>query len=42
MLVFLNWFALVLAVITTTGLLLNRDWRWSLGFLAAQYLSPLV
>jgi len=36
---FLNWTALLLVIITATGLLLSRDWRWSLGFLAAQYLS---
>jgi hypothetical protein len=35
----LNWIALALAITTTTGLLLSRDWRWSLGFLAGQYLG---
>jgi hypothetical protein len=39
MIAFLNWIALLLAITTTTGLLLSRDWRWSLGFLAAQYLA---
>lgn len=38
MIVVLNVFALLLAILTTTGLLLYRDWRFSLGFLAAQYL----
>jgi hypothetical protein len=35
---FLNWTALLLILVTSAGLLLSRDWRWSLGFLAAQYL----
>jgi hypothetical protein len=35
----LNWTALGLAIITATGLLFNRDWRWALGLLALQYLS---
>jgi hypothetical protein len=39
MLVSINWAALVLAIVTSAGLLLSRDWRWSLGFLAALYLS---
>ena len=39
MIVALNWIALILAIATSTGLLLSRDWRWSLGLLAAQYLS---
>jgi hypothetical protein len=30
---------LLLAIITATGLLFSRDWRWSLGLLAVQYLS---
>lgn len=34
-----NWVALGLAIITSTSLLLSRDWRWSLGFLAALYLG---
>ncbi len=39
MTLFLNWLALVLAVVVATGLLLSRDWRWSLGFLAVLYVS---
>lgn len=39
MIVALNWAALVLAIATSAGLLLSRDWRWSLGLLAAQYIS---
>ena len=35
----LNWVMLALAIITATGLLFSRDWRWSLGLLAVQYLS---
>jgi hypothetical protein len=35
----LNWAMLLLAIATSTGLLLSRDWRWSLGLLAVQYLS---
>jgi hypothetical protein len=35
----LNWTALGLAILTATGLLFNRDWRWALGLLALQYLS---
>lgn len=34
----LNWVMLALAIITATGLLFSRDWRWSLGLLAVQYL----
>ena len=33
------WFAVVLLVITSVGLLLIRDWRWSIIFLAVQYLG---
>ncbi|MGD0610107.1 MAG: hypothetical protein ABSB41_01225 [Anaerolineales bacterium] len=38
MIVVLNVFTVLLTILTTTGLLLYRDWRYSLGFLAAQYL----
>jgi hypothetical protein len=34
----LNWAALLLAIVTTVGLLLHRDWRWGVGLLATQYL----
>jgi hypothetical protein len=34
-----NWIALSLAIVTSFGLLLSRDWRWRLGFLAVQYIS---
>lgn len=35
----LNWATLLLAIATSAGILLSRDWRWSIGLLAAQYLS---
>jgi hypothetical protein len=35
----LNWVILLLAILCATGLLFSRDWRWSLGLLAALYLS---
>ncbi len=34
-----SWIAVVILAATSTGLLLSRDWRWSLGFLAGQYLA---
>jgi len=39
MLEILNWVAALLALGTSIGLLLSRDWRWSLAILAAQYLG---
>ena len=39
MIVTLNWLMLLLATFAGTGLLFSRDWRWSLGLLAIQYLS---
>jgi hypothetical protein len=38
MIVVLNWVTLLLTIFTATGLLFSRDWRWSLGLLAIQYL----
>jgi hypothetical protein len=38
MLIVLNWISFLLAILTATGLLFSRDWRWSLGLLAVQYL----
>ncbi len=35
----LDWVMLLLAIFAATGLLFSRDWRWSLGLLAVQYLS---
>jgi hypothetical protein len=36
---FVNWFLLSVTIATATSLLLSRDWRWGLGFLAAQYIG---
>ncbi len=35
----LNWIAAFLTLGTSIGLLLSRDWRWSLAILATQYLG---
>jgi hypothetical protein len=35
----LGWAAVGLTAVTATGILLARDWRWNLGFMAAQYLG---
>jgi hypothetical protein len=37
--VILRWFIPLLMVCTATGLLFSRDWRWSLGMLAIQYIG---
>lgn len=37
--VIVSWIGVAILAATATGLLLSRDWRWSLGFLAAQYLA---
>jgi len=34
----LNWVTLLMTILTASGLLFSRDWRWSLGLLAVQYL----
>jgi hypothetical protein len=39
MITILNWIALLMALITSVGLLLQRDWRWGIGLLATLYLS---
>lgn len=36
------WIAVGVIVVTSTGLLLTRDWRWSIILLAAQYLGMFV
>src|SRR5512147_907026 len=36
------WIAVIVIVITSTGLLLTRDWRWSIVLLAVQYLGMFV
>ena len=38
----LAWVAVVLLFITSSGLLLVRDWRWSVVLLALQYLGMFV
>jgi hypothetical protein len=38
----LAWVAVVLLFITSAGLLLVRDWRWSIVLLAVQYLGMFV
>jgi hypothetical protein len=39
MITILNWTALLITLMTSVGLLLQRDWRVGLGLLATQYLS---
>ena len=36
------WIAVVLLIITSAGLLLVRDWRWSIILLAVQYLGMFL
>lgn len=36
------WIAVILILITSTGLLLVRDWRWSIILLAVQYLGMFI
>jgi hypothetical protein len=36
------WIAVIVIVITATGLLLTRDWRWSIILLAIQYLGMFI
>jgi hypothetical protein len=36
---FLSWAAVFVILVTSSGLLLSRNWRWSLGLLAVQYLG---
>ncbi|HLO28273.1 MAG TPA: hypothetical protein VK249_04010 [Anaerolineales bacterium] len=36
------WIAVILIVITSSGLLLTRDWRWSIILLAVQYVGMFV
>ena len=39
MMTVINWIAVFLLIVTGAGLLISRDWRWNLGFLALQYLG---
>lgn len=36
------WLAVILILVTSTGLLLVRDWRWSIVLLAVQFLGMFV
>jgi hypothetical protein len=36
------WAAVILLILTSTGLMLVRDWRWSIILLAVQYLGMLI
>jgi hypothetical protein len=38
----LSWIAVLLITVTSVGLLLVRDWRWLIIFLAAQYFGMLI
>jgi hypothetical protein len=38
----LAWLAVGIVAVTATGTLLARDWRWNLGFMAAQYLGAAI
>jgi len=38
----LAWIAVIVIVITSSGLLLTRDWRWSIILLAIQFLSMFM
>ena len=38
----LVWLAVILISVTSVGLLLARDWRWLIIFLAVQYLGMLI
>jgi len=38
----LAWVAVALIVVTSVGLLLARDWRWSMSLLAVQYVAMFV
>jgi hypothetical protein len=35
----LAWIAVFVLLIASTGLILSRDWRWDIGFLALQYVG---
>jgi hydrogenase-4 membrane subunit HyfE len=41
MAVIFAWIAVGALVVTSVGLLLTRDWRWSISLLAVQYLAML-
>jgi len=37
-----SWIAVIIILITSTGLLIIRDWRWSIILLAVQYFSMFI
>jgi len=37
--IFFNFFFIIVILAASIGQMLNRDWKWSLGFLGAQYLG---
>jgi hypothetical protein len=39
MMTIVNWIAIFLLLVTSTSMLISRDWRWNLGILAIQYLG---
>jgi hypothetical protein len=39
---FFLWLAAILLAVTSIGLLLSHDWRWSLGLLAGQYFAAFL
>src|SRR5512146_617640 len=38
----ISWIAVVIILVTATGLLIIRDWRWSIILLAVQYLCMFI
>lgn len=38
----ISWIAVVIILVTATGLLIVRDWRWSIILLAVQYLCMFI
>jgi hypothetical protein len=38
----LSWLGVGIVAVTATAILLSRDWRWNLGFMAAQYLGAAI
>ena len=42
MAMFFAWFAVVVILITSVGLLIVRDWRWSIILLAVQYFGMFI
>ena len=42
MALFFSWFAVVVILVTGVGLLIARDWRWSIILLAIQYFGMFI